>query len=104
MKNTIPYYDSVESRLNTICTEHKSILNYSISSDEVKLYLIEGDYYGDDYSSCDEDKRIVLVKGDDYEDYFVSDYLIEMTNTYRDSLEYAGHFKSLDDFCEKFGV
>ena len=75
-----------------------------LSYDEVKLYLIEGDYYGDNYSSYDEDKRIVLVKGDDYEDYFVSDYLIEMTNTYRDSLEYAGHFKSLDDFCEKFGV
>lgn len=84
MKNTILYCDSIESRLNTICAEHKSILNHSIS--------------------YDEDKRIVLVKGDDYEDYFVSDYLIEMTNTYRDSLEYAGHFKSLDDFCEKFGV
>ena len=84
MKSTIPYYDSVENKLNKICSEHKSILNHSIS--------------------YDEDKRIVLVKGDDYEDYFVSDYLIEMTNTYRDSLEYAGRFKSLDDFCEKFGV
>ncbi len=84
MKSTIPYCDFVENKLNKICSEQKSILNYSIS--------------------YDEDKRIVLVKGDDYEDYFVSDYLIEMTNTYRDSLEYAGHFKSLDDFCEKFGV
>lgn len=75
-----------------------------LSYDEVQLYLIEGDYYGNDYSSYDEDKRIVLVKGNDYENYFVSDYLFEMSNTYRDSLEYTEHFKSLDDFCEKFEV
>lgn len=75
-----------------------------LSYDNVNLYLIEGDYYGDDYSSNDEDKRIVIVKDNDYEDYFISDYLTEMTKAYRDSLEYAGHFKSLDDFCDEFEV
>lgn len=86
------------------CQEYgkAEILEY----DEIKLYLIEGNYYGDEYSNYDEDKRIAVVKNDDYENYFISDYLteIEMRGSYRDSLDYAGKFSSLDDFCAEFGI
>ena len=75
-----------------------------LSYDNVKLYLIEGDYYGDDYSSTDDDKRIVLVKNDNYKNYFVSDYLMDMPRSYREKLDYAERFETLDHFCDKFGV
>ncbi len=77
-----------------------------LSYDEVRLYLIEGQYYGDEYSDNDEDKQIIVVKGDDYENYFISDYLteVDMPNSYRDSLDYDGKFTSPEDFCNAFGV
>lgn len=78
----------------------------TLSYDEVKLYLIEGTYYGDDYYSTNEDKTIVVVVNDDYEDCFVSDYLteIDMPSSFRDSLSYAGKFKSIEDFNENFNI
>lgn len=74
--------------------------------DDVKLYLIEGTYYGNDYSDTDDDKTIAVVVNDDYENCFVSEYLteIDMKNSYRDSLDYAGKFKSIEDFNDNFLV
>lgn len=79
----------------------------TLSYDDVTFYLIEGDYFdGGEYFSTDDAKRIVLVKDDDYKDYFISDYLdyIEMPNSRRDSLDYTGKFKTLDDFEKEFGL
>ena len=78
-----------------------------LSYDDVRFYLIEGDYFdGNEYISTDDAKRIVFVKDDDYRDYFISDYLdyIEMPNSRRDSLNYTGKFKTLDDFEKKFNL
>lgn len=71
---------------------------------EAKLYLIEGTYYDNDYSDTDDDKKIVVIINNDYKDYYVSEYLtvINMTNDYRDSLKYAGKFKSIEDFDDTF--
>ncbi len=71
---------------------------------KIKLYLIEGCYYDDEYSDTDADKKIAVVVNNDYKNCFVSEYLteIDMPDSYRDSLNYEKKYKSIEEFKKNY--
>lgn len=74
------------------------------SYNDVKLYLIEGEYYGDEYYETDDDKSFVMVVGDDYGNYCRSLSYTDVKNVITKSTTVEGSFKTLDEFEKTFDI